>query len=480
MTIGRKILLGFLVSAIVPLLLAAVAYRSMTGLIDTNYWVAHTHEVIGELEGVLSLCKDLELGTRGYVMTGRDEYLEPEQIAERSLEGRIAKLKAMTADNPAQQRRIERLTASVGERRSRARAIIELRRSKGEAAASGEIAPIKQSMDAIRTVVAEMTDEEMQLLRVRIEAARVEGDWTRLVLLLGAALSALLMVIAGWVIARAVTTPVREVVSQLRATSSELLAGTTEQAAGAQQQASAVAETVTTVDEVTKTAEHAAQGARSLGESIQKSLDMGRINAEAVERSAVATANLKTQIETTAESILSLATQAQAIGEIIASVNDIAEQTNLLALNAAIEASRAGEHGRGFAVVATEVKSLADLSKKSTAQVRQLLGEIQRGTNVAVISIEDVTKGVNTAARVTEQSGQTIRGLGDTLDAAAQVSAQIVASAGQQAMGMAQIHQAMRSLDQVAKQNMAATRQAEQAARGLNDLGGHLTSVVGK
>src|SRR5258708_16939771 len=90
---------------------------------------------------------------------------------------------------------------------------------------------------------------------------------------------------------------------------------------------------------------------------------------------------VREQIESTAQNIRALAEQAQAIGDIIATVNDIAEQTNLLALKAAIEASRAGEHGKGFAVVASEVKALADQSKKATAQVRQILGNLQKAPN---------------------------------------------------------------------------------------------------
>jgi methyl-accepting chemotaxis protein len=125
--------------------------------------------------------------------------------------------------------------------------------------------------------------------------------------------------------------------------------------------------------------------------------------------------------------------------------------------NAAIEASRAGEQGRGFAVVAGEVKALADQSKKATAQVRQILGEIQKATNTAVVSTETVSKRVAAAVQVGAQAGETIKTLAETLTEVARAVAQIAASVTQQATGVAQINQAMRSIDQVAKQNTVAT-----------------------
>jgi methyl-accepting chemotaxis protein len=271
---------------------------------------------------------------------------------------------------------------------------------------------------------------------------------------------------------------IREAVGQLSSASAELLSGTTEQAAGAQEQAAAVSQTVATVDQVTQTADQSAQRAKGVGESIQRTLEVGKAGRKAVEDSLAAMAAVKEQVEATARSILLLAEQAQAIGEIIASVNDLAEQSNLLALNAAIEASRAGEHGKGFAVVAGEVKALAEQSKKATAQVRQILGEVQKATNAAVLSTEVVTKGVAGAIGVGGQAGETIRALAETLAEVARAATQIVASVGQQATGMAQIHQAMRNIDQVAKQNTVATQQAAQAAENLNALGSRLTALI--
>jgi methyl-accepting chemotaxis protein len=243
---------------------------------------------------------------------------------------------------------------------------------------------------------------------------------------------------------------IRQAVNQLSSASTEILSSTAQQAAGAQEQAAAVAQTVATIDEVAQTTDQVAKRAKAVGEAVQRTLEIGKSGRKVVEDSLAAMDSVKEQVEATAENILTLAEQAQAIGEIIATVNDIAEQTNLLALNAAIEASRAGEHGKGFAVVAGEVKALADQSKKATAQVRQILGEIQKATNTAVLSTEQVTKGVASATKVGDQAGETIKTLAETLTDTARAAAQIAASVGQQASGMAQINQPRKNIDQVA------------------------------
>ncbi|HEX4351332.1 MAG TPA: methyl-accepting chemotaxis protein, partial [Polyangiales bacterium] len=267
---------------------------------------------------------------------------------------------------------------------------------------------------------------------------------------------------------------IAETAANLVSSTAEILAGTTQQAAGAQQQAAAVAETVTTVNQVVQTSEQAAERARAVADISHRSLDYSRTGRKVVDESIEVMSTVKDQVESSAESILALAEQAQAIGDIIATVNEIAEQTNLLALNAAIEASRAGEHGKGFGVVAAEVKTLADQSKKATSQVRQILSDIQKATSSAVMTTEECSKSVNTASRVIAQAGDNIRSLAEIIDQAAQAAAQIAASATQQAAGTAQIHLAMKNINEVTNQNLSSTRQMEQAAKGLNVLGGRL------
>ena len=264
---------------------------------------------------------------------------------------------------------------------------------------------------------------------------------------------------------------ISEAVSSLTTATAEILAGTSEQAAGMRQQSSAVAQTITTVDEVLQTAEQAAERAKAVEVSSQRAVELSSAGEKAVADTTSAMEAVRRQTESIAESVVNLAEQAQSIGDIIAAVTDIAEQTNLLALNAAIEASRAGEHGRGFTVVATEIKALADQSKKATAQVRRILGDIQKAANRSVRVTEEGARSVEQALSAVSEAGNIITQLAGIIADAALAAAHISASSGQQATGMGQIHQAMMHINQASSQNLAATRQAEQAAENLNALG---------
>jgi PAS domain S-box-containing protein len=271
---------------------------------------------------------------------------------------------------------------------------------------------------------------------------------------------------------------VTETAHNVASVAADILASTTQQASGAQEQAVALSQTVTTVDEVAQTSDQAAQRARTVAESSQRTVDVSRAGRKSVDEAVSAMGEVKERVESLAEQVLALADQAQEIGEIIATVHEIAEQTNLLALNAAIEAARAGEHGKGFSVVASEVKALAAQSKMATAQVRQILGDVQKATSSAVTAAEAGTEGVSGAIKVVNQAGETIRSLADTISESAQAASQISASATQQATGIAQIHRAMRSIDLVATHNVASVRQAERAAQELNALGTRLNALI--
>lgn len=271
---------------------------------------------------------------------------------------------------------------------------------------------------------------------------------------------------------------IRDAVKRLSSTSRHILESTGNQLSGTQQQAKVVTSTLATSDQVARTADHAADRADKVAESARRANEVGKTGRTSVESSIQAINSVKEQVETIAENILTLAERAQKIGEITTTVNDIAEQTNVLALNAAVEASRAGEHGKGFAVVASEVKSLADQAKKATAQVREILGEIQKATNNSVLATEQGTKAVADTSIIIQEAGKTIASLSSTLAESARAAEQISASGRQQAIGVAELNRGMQDIQEVATRNVTAIQQIENVAKDLNALSGELASLT--
>jgi methyl-accepting chemotaxis protein len=273
---------------------------------------------------------------------------------------------------------------------------------------------------------------------------------------------------------------VTEGVGVLAAAASEITASTTQVAAGSAQAAVAVSETTTTVEEVKQTAQVSAQKARYVSDTAQKSVQFSQGGRKTVDDSIEGMRRIQQQVDQIARSIVKLSEQSQAIGEIIATVGDLAEQSNLLAVNAAIEAAKAGDQGKGFAVVAQEIKNLAEQSKQATAQVRTILGDIQKATNGAVLATEQGSKAVEAGTQLASQLGESIRLLADSIAEASQAATQIAASAQQQLAGMDQVAMAMQNINQASNQNVASTKQAEAAAQNLHELGVRLKTLIGR
>jgi methyl-accepting chemotaxis protein len=263
---------------------------------------------------------------------------------------------------------------------------------------------------------------------------------------------------------------IRTAAEEIAAATAEILAATSQQAAGVTEAVTAIQQTVTTVDEVKQTTQLVTQKAQAVAEAVQRTTQIAQDGRRAVEESTRSAQEAKTRMEAIAARILTLSEQAQAIGEITATVGDLAEQSNLLAVNAAIEAAKAGEAGKGFAVVAAEVKSLAEQSRAATAQVRGILGEVQRATQAAVMAAEQGVKVSEAGAGVAIRAGEAIRLLAENVGESAQAAQQILASAQQQGGGMDQVALAMRNIQQASTQTLASTRQVERAAQDLNEL----------
>ena len=271
---------------------------------------------------------------------------------------------------------------------------------------------------------------------------------------------------------------INEGVNLLGSSASEILAATTQVASGTAETATAISETTTTVEEVQQAAKQSAQKAKNVADSAQRVAQVSQNGQKAVEETVNVMNRIREQMDSITQTVVRMSEQSQSIGGIITSVTDIADQSNLLAVNAAIEAAKAGEQGKGFAVVAQEIKNLAESSKQSTSQVRNILNDVQKATSTVVMAMEQGSKAVESGVKQSAQAGETIRILAESINEAVQATTQIVASSQQQVIGMDQIGVAMQNINQAGTETAVSMVQSEKAAKNLHELGQKLKDMV--
>ncbi|MBN2385353.1 methyl-accepting chemotaxis protein [bacterium] len=260
----------------------------------------------------------------------------------------------------------------------------------------------------------------------------------------------------------------------------ELRSSIVEQTQSISNQATSVSEISTTINEIKTTSRQTASFAQRVLEDSDRSVAVTRDGMIMNEKSVKGMDQIREQMETIAQTILSFSERSQQIVDIIASVNDLAQQSTILALNASIEAAKAGEHGKGFAVVAMEVRNLAEQSQEATAQIRTILNEIQNAINSAVIVTENGTKKVSEGVVLIERMGEVITQLSNVVNESATSSKQISASTTQQSAGIDQMASAISEIDLAMNESTANAKMIEKTAENLALIGEELSASVNK
>jgi len=246
---------------------------------------------------------------------------------------------------------------------------------------------------------------------------------------------------------RAVIGDCRAEIAHVRNSAHEIAAGNqdlsqrTEAQAGNLQQTAASIEQITgTVSETAASAEHGSTLARDASAVAEGS-------HEAVEKVAHAMADI--------------ADSSRRIGEIIHLIESVAFQTNLLALNAAVEAARAGEQGRGFAVVAGEVRSLAQRTSTAAGEIKHLIAESTQRVEVGNDQTRDAQRRMSGALAAVNNMNSLLNQISQGVD--------------EQRRGIAQVNQAVTSIDGITQQNAAMV---EQLAASSSALDGQVNAII--
>lgn len=173
-----------------------------------------------------------------------------------------------------------------------------------------------------------------------------------------------------------------------------------------------------------------------------------------------------------------LSEQTGQIANISDLVADIANQTNMLALNAAVEAARAGEQGKGFSVVASEIRKLADESKKSAEKINVLVTDLQASMNSTVMVTDEGSKKTDESIRLAQGTAQAFAGVSEAVNNVFVNNQQISLSSKQQAVAVQQVIAAMNAINLGAQETSAGINQVRVSTEQLKSAAQDLKAVV--
>ena len=188
-------------SAILALtVVGGISYRSMAVSQRSDQWVRHTHEVLENLQNLLTGMETAESSARGFILTGKDVYLDSYRASIASSEQIETNVRNLTVDNQVQQRQLSELDRTARQKFDLAQTAIDLRKSAGLAAALDAVqaATDQQIMNDYRDVIREMQDEELRLLALREADAKQRLRQTKIMLILGTAFGVVIAFGAGW------------------------------------------------------------------------------------------------------------------------------------------------------------------------------------------------------------------------------------------------------------------------------------------
>lgn len=226
--LGIQTRLG-LAFAVILLLFAgsALVFRAALSEVDqARIATDRSEQVLQAIDILFVLVLDQETGLRGYLLSSKDEFLQPYRLGGERFEQSWRALQELTADDPRQQGLLQQWRSDMLRWRGEfAEVVLEHKRRDDEDA---ELALVrsgkgKRIVDGIRVLVGQMQKHERDLLQERAAHLQARLDRTRelIVLMLAAGLG--FVALSLWVVARTVTRPV----TQLTALMSRLSAGDT-------------------------------------------------------------------------------------------------------------------------------------------------------------------------------------------------------------------------------------------------------------
>lgn len=424
-----RILLGYSIPLIFSITSAGLVFVISQQVQKEVINLEEGADVVRESDRLALRLMSIQRSARGYIIDQEEFIPDAIEADINNLENSGEFLRSHV-EEAGQQERLERILAlSQRSIKFNTNLINLVQQNRVPEATQAYVDPEREELNReIQTLLAQFKQREDDLQKEKTDRTNDVLNLLSVLVLLSTAITVIVAWGLGWAIASRITETLSETTNTIASSSTEIAAMTEQQERVANQQASAVHETCSTMEQ------------------------LGRSSEESSERASATTV----QVNQIANQILHLSEQVNQIDKIAGLVTEIANQTNMLALNAAVEAVRAGEQGKGFGVVASEIRKLADRSKQSAEKISDLVNDIERATNSAVVVTKDGTRSVESVVSAVNHIAVNAQ--------------QISLSAKQQALAIQQTLDAMNSLTQSAQETASGMAQTKTSIQQLNHV----------
>jgi methyl-accepting chemotaxis protein len=413
---------------------------------------------------LVSLAKKLfeqESGQRGFLITGKEDFLQPYNTGITALEKQLQMLEQHWAEKPANLQQINKLRQLINQWREKAVApelAVRREMNKNTMHFQDIIAPIekgdgKKLMDKAQALLESFIAQEKKLLAERQENTMQKAHFAIYVSLYGTLLALFIGILLIALLTRNIMRFVDKVIVSSQAVSNEaeeIAQGNLNLSQRTQEQAASLQETAASMEQMTSTVQQNTENARQATHLAMNARERAQKGGQVVNSAVIAMSEINNS--------------SKQMADIIGVIDEIAFQTNLLALNAAVEAARAGEQGRGFAVVATEVRSLAQRSASAAKEIKAL--------------IQDSVKKTEEGTRLVNESGKTLEEIVAAVKQASDFVVEIASASEEQSSGIQQVNKAIAQLDDITQQNASLVEEAASASEAMKQQAQNLKDLV--
>jgi signal transduction histidine kinase/DNA-binding response OmpR family regulator/CHASE3 domain sensor protein len=191
----RELQIGFGVSLLLLVASSTASYMSIRNQIHNSVMVDHSRRVIARANQILIDLQNAETGQRGFLLTGRDEFLEPYSKSVQSLPVALDRAKELVTDNPAQASVMDSISNLVQSRLGKLTDLVEVKR-QNKTVTVQNLQEGKKYMDSCRSLIAKFVAREEQILDQRSFRLNSSSTYTSIFVVLAAITSLIVAVIS--------------------------------------------------------------------------------------------------------------------------------------------------------------------------------------------------------------------------------------------------------------------------------------------